>query len=393
MTRVGSSIRERPRKVTEFPPAGGQRSVLCVSLSRQIGGAERSLLTVGPLLDSIGWSVALAAPPGAVTREARSLGLRVHEVHWFDVPAISEPGGTTKRYPVRRLVRSMASSVLNVGLLALLVRRARADVVMSNSFAAHPFVVFGAKALRIPSVLYLRDIAQPGRGRRVLERCARSASATIAISRAVADTVVKGSPMIVTNPVAPPSLPDGAPEWRTGRPTVGFIGRIDPGKGLEDLIGAAHLVDADFVVAGGRHTGSPEYERTIRRLAAAVPDGRMRFIGRVDGPGAVLGAIDALVVPSRMEPWGRVAAEALLAGVPVVAANAGGLPEIIEDGRNGLLFDPGEVVELAACLRRLLGDSDLRRRFSEAGRSSADRFAPDVSARRVARILDTATGP
>ena len=367
------------------------RRVLFVSLSHQIGGAERSLLTVAPRLEQLGWRGVVAAPPGPFARESLAVGLGVRLVRWFEVPAVSESQGSHKRYPARRLLHSAAASAFNAALLALVARRTNAEIVVSNSFAAHPFVVYGAKASGLPSIVYLRDIVGPGRGRRVLERCGRSSGTVIAISQAVADTVPGASPVIVTNPVAPPLVSAGGRPRDSAPHRVGFIGRLDPGKGLEALIGAAHEVEATFVVAGERHTGPAEYEEKIRRLAAAVPDGRVRLIGRVPDAGVVLGEVDVLVVPSEMEPWGRVAAEALLAGVPVIAASSGGLPEIIEDGYNGLLFDPGSASRLAERLRYLLARPDLRRRFGDAGRASKARFSPDTSARRLAEILDAAS--
>ena len=78
--------------------------------------------------------------------------------------------------------------------------------------------------------------------------------------------------------------------------------------------------------------------------------------------------MDVLAVPSRMEPFGRVAAEGQLAGVPVVAADAGGLPDAITDGVDGLLFPVGDVAALTAAVRRVLDEPDLRDALTAAGR-------------------------
>jgi glycosyltransferase involved in cell wall biosynthesis len=74
-------------------------------------------------------------------------------------------------------------------------------------------------------------------------------------------------------------------------------------------------------------------------------------------------------------------------GRPVVAARAGGLPEIVDDGVDGLLYEPGNIDELERCLRRLIDDPALRRRFGQAGRSKAANYDPEVNAAHVAAAL------
>jgi glycosyltransferase involved in cell wall biosynthesis len=96
---------------------------------------------------------------------------------------------------------------------------------------------------------------------------------------------------------------------------------------------------------------------------------------------------DALAVPSLVEPFGTVAAEALAAGTPVVATRSGGMAEYVEDGRNGALVEPGRPAELAAALDRVLGDAAA---LGARGREDAARFASDRVAGAVADVLNEA---
>jgi glycosyltransferase involved in cell wall biosynthesis len=98
---------------------------------------------------------------------------------------------------------------------------------------------------------------------------------------------------------------------------------------------------------------------------------------------SVLHSIDIAVVPSHWEGFGIIAAEAMLARVPVVAANASSLPEIIRDGQEGLLVPPRDPAALAEAVIRLALDPGLRRRLGEAGRS---RVLNEFSA---ARMIDS----
>ncbi len=118
----------------------------------------------------------------------------------------------------------------------------------------------------------------------------------------------------------------------------------------------------------------------------------MTFAGTVADPALALAGFDVLAVPSLREPWGRVAAEALTLGVPVVATSAGGLPEIVRDGVDGLLYPPEDVDALVARLRSLLDDPGRRREMARAGREGARRFDPGRHALEVAEFYEEAIG-
>lgn len=365
--------------------------VVFASLSRRLGGAERSMLGLLPRLYPRGVHPILVCPPGELRDRARALRVETRPMWWLPVPSISSRSGGAKSYGLVRAGGALGASAADGLALAAAVRALQADVVVSNSFRAHPFVTLAGVIARRPSVLYVRDIVDPGRGRALLDRCARRAAAVIAVSSAVAETTPSVRAHVVTNPV---TLTDGftAAPRDDDRPVVGFVGRLDANKGVEDILAAAREVDARFLIAGARLMSPRSYEDELRRQAAALPPGRVEMLGRIDGPEALLARADVLVVPSRREPWGRVAAEGLIAGVPVVAADSGGLPEIVTDGVDGLLYPPGDVPALVERLRALVDDPSLRVRLGDAGRTAAPRFSPETNADTVASILREVAG-
>ena len=152
---------------------------------------------------------------------------------------------------------------------------------------------------------------------------------------------------------------------------IGFIGRLDPTKGIEPLLeafDAAHLPNAELWIAGN---GKADYEQPLRANHAGK---RVRFLGRV-APRDFYPAVDIVVVPSLWhEPLGMVVAEALAFGKPVIGSRRGGIPEMIRGGENGLLFEPDRPEELVAALRQLGSDPALRVRMSEAARAAARPF-------------------
>ena len=158
---------------------------------------------------------------------------------------------------------------------------------------------------------------------------------------------------------------------------VGYLGRLFETKGLESLIDAVIHGPHDssrLIIAG---SGESAYEQSLRARCAVAP-GRVTFLGDVP-PRALFEQIDVLAVPSLWhEPFGRVAIEANAWGIPVVASRRGGLPEIVEHGVTGSLFDPDDAGELT----RLLGD--LNPEQCQAMRTvclqSAHQYLPEVIA-------------
>jgi glycosyltransferase involved in cell wall biosynthesis len=163
---------------------------------------------------------------------------------------------------------------------------------------------------------------------------------------------------------------------------VGTVAHLSPKKGFAELLrAAARVPGAHFVIAGDGPM-RPE----LARAAQAELKGRLHLLGWREDVPALMRRIDAYCLPSRREPFGLVLVEAMAAGRPVVAFRSGGAPEVVVDGETGLLAPPGDADALAACIQRLAGDPQLRRRLGDAGRSRAlSHFTLD---RQAARLLD-----
>jgi glycosyltransferase involved in cell wall biosynthesis len=168
---------------------------------------------------------------------------------------------------------------------------------------------------------------------------------------------------------------------------VGYVGRLEAHKGVDVLLHALSRVpDARLEVVGN----GPE-RRSLEKLVSELHlDGRVRFLGSAEH-GSIAAAyrrFDVLAVPSLTtsawkEQFGRVAAEAMSVGTPVVASNSGSLPDVV--GPAGLLVGPGDPVALAAALRELMDPS----RRAELGRAAArwaEQFSWDAVAALHARL-------
>lgn len=150
-------------------------------------------------------------------------------------------------------------------------------------------------------------------------------------------------------------------------PIIGMIARLSPEKGhawlLRALAQLPHELPWRLLLAGD---GSLRHALQQQARDAGLGD-RILWLGyRRDIPD-LLHCLDVLVAPSYREGFGRSVTEALAAGVPVIASQAGGLPEIIEHDRSGLLVPVGDDAALTAALQRLLADPALRTRLASAG--------------------------
>jgi glycosyltransferase involved in cell wall biosynthesis len=152
---------------------------------------------------------------------------------------------------------------------------------------------------------------------------------------------------------------------RADRPVILYVGRLSQEKGVDVLLAAVARLTADAQVAiAGRGPESVRLKATADRLGLSD---RVRFLGFV--PDSDLPAIyrlaDVFAIPSRAELQSLATMEAMATGLPVVAADAYSLRELVSHGKTGLLITPGRADELAASLDMLLGDPGARARMSQ----------------------------
>jgi len=157
---------------------------------------------------------------------------------------------------------------------------------------------------------------------------------------------------------------------------IASASRATESKGIQDLLSA---FDALPAVAPGDppihllYLGDGEYLDTLEEMRNGMSSAlRIHLPGYVPDASAILGAADIAVVPSRWaEAFGLAALEPLAWGVPVIATNTGGLPEVVRDGVDGILVEPGDETGLARAMADLLADPDRRASMGHEGRRRA----------------------
>ena len=369
--------------------------VLFVNPGLALGGAEQSLLLLVQELRmrGIGPTVALFGD-GPLRDRLSTLGVPVVRV--------------TSPRPIRRTGRyghggnaftlpALAAAALPTAVrLAAVARRAKADLIHTNGMKAHLMAGFGGRLIGVPVVWHLHDFPPRGWAGRVFRGAARSLPRLLlAVSEAVAASVQQpggvGPDVVrVSTPVDLRRFHPDVPKDRVRRelalrestPLIGLIAHLTPWKGHELFLAIAHEVartvgDAHFVIVGGsiyETDGHAGYAEALRRRATELGiSDRVTFLGLRDDIPEILAALDVLVhCPTAPEPFGRVLAEAMAVGRPVVAARCGGIPEVVEDQVTGLLVTPGDAQGFASAVLRLLEDPALGERFGKAGRQRAE---------------------
>lgn len=154
---------------------------------------------------------------------------------------------------------------------------------------------------------------------------------------------------------------------------VGMVGRLEPVKGPQYFIDAAEIVlkqksNVKFIVVGD----GVLKDGLQQKVSDAGLAEKIIFTGWIEDVNAVLFTLDILVLPSLNEAVGRSALEAQGLGVPVVASNVGGLPEVVKDGVTGFLVAPKDPAALADAITKLLNDDNKRREMGQAARGWVD---------------------
>jgi glycosyltransferase involved in cell wall biosynthesis len=196
-------------------------------------------------------------------------------------------------------------------------------------------------------------------------------------------------------------VPHTIPEWTgverpvTDRFTIGYVGRLVPQKGIDDLIAAVRTLEFEFrllVVGDGRlreHLRRADVGRGVLELRTGV---------RSDALPELYGAMDVLVLPSRTtttwaEQFGKVLCEALLCRTPVIGSSSGAIPWVIETTGGGVVFPEGDATELAAAITSLRADEPGRRQLAERGCQDVWReFSPAAAAQKLDELLRQAVG-
>lgn len=293
-------------------------------------------------------------------------------------------------------------------------RAQQVDLIHTNTILT-PEGGRAARRLGLPHVWHLRELLGPGRPFRLSMQGAklrtffeRHASLVVANSHIAAatagDAIPRAMLRVVSNGI---DLRAFAPRCETPtagrRKVVAMVGAVTSRWKKHALFieAAAQVVcgpEVEFRIYGhdpiadgtGAHDPYAEQMHVLASRAFGSSD-RFRFCGHVADPVRIMSEIEILVHPADHESFGRVAVEAMAAGLPVIGVREGGIAEIVVDGETGLLAEPNNSRDLMVSMQCLIDAPDLCARFGAAGRARAEKhYSIEASAAGVLQVYEEA---
>lgn len=350
------------------------------------GGAERVIVTLANSWAARGWEVSLITfePPG--TTSYYQIDPRV---------ALRQLGIASVGSPLWRAIRQ---NLRRIRALRQALRAADPDLAIAFLAKVNVLTVLASRGLAFPVVVSERNNPKRQRFRGIWswlrQRLYRQAYCVVTPSRGVLESFsgdIRERGRVIPNPVdlAP------APSARRGGTRLVAVGRLVHQKGFDLLLESFAQIAPEHPAWTLTIWGEGEQRPALQVLRAELGlAGRVQLPGLTARPGQWVEDADVFVLSSRYESFGNVITEAMAAGLPVVAFDCPWGPgDIVRDGEDGLLVPPEDVDALAAAMRRLLLDPELRARLGMAAARNVRRFAREAIIAQWDALVSEATAP
>ncbi len=343
--------------------------ILHIDSGRSWRGGQRQVFLLAAGLRDLGYRVLVVAPAGSpLIRRAEHAGL-----------------------PTYRLTLRSEWDIRAARELRAVAREWGANIVHAHDARSHSIARFALLGRRKTRLIVTRRVAFPPKQVRLKYRY--GVDAFIAISHAVKAVMVKaGIPAnridvvhsgIPTPQVKRPRNWRRERGWPTNTVVCGIVGAMTQEKGLDTISGIARRLPGEvfrrtrLVLLGGKGKGGTS--------VAGVEGFDAGFVEEIHD--AVAG-LDVLWHPSRSEGLGTSVIDAMAIGVPPIAFAVGGLPEVIEDGKSGILVPAGDVSAFMRAAAELITNEPLRARLAEGAKARAREFDSKRMIERTAEVYD-----
>lgn len=170
---------------------------------------------------------------------------------------------------------------------------------------------------------------------------------------------------------------------------VGTVGRLVPVKNPELLIKASQPVFTQYPDTYFVFAGDGPLKEDLRTAAKEIGgEKNIVFLGWRDDAHRILSIFDVFCLPSLNEGMGRVLAEAMAHGIPIVASDVGGIPDLVIHEKNGFLVPSQNTEELAKCIQILIADEEMRKKMGDEGKKMVLRFNSDTMVKKIAGMYE-----
>lgn len=345
--------RSQPATMKSKGRTAGRLKILHVVSSLKVGGMEQLVVRIAAGQRQRGYEASiLSLRPGDLAIDAENAGIPVR--------LLNSSG------PLTRIGRA-ASVFLNHGV----------GIIHAHNATSLWYTRLGKKLTGSPVVITchgrLREDARVG-----TEAEWKSTDAVVAVSNETAKGFdrpsLKNKLSVIYNGMDSPEPARSRGQVRAElgideRPVVIIVARIDGMKGHDTLLRAAAVVKQHGRSITTLIVGNGVVEHEMKALARELGiESEVRFLGYRTDVTDLLAASDIFALPSRTEGLPISALEAMAQGLPVIATPVGGVPELVEDGRTGILIPVDDPKSLSEAIERLVGESLLRSSMGDAGR-------------------------
>ena len=339
--------------------------ILQVCSAKTLGGGEQHVIDLTRALIERGHELHLAVRRNNLLCQA----LLEFPIEWHELPLRN------------------ALDVFSAKQLATIIKKNNIAVV--HAHVARDYPIAGIATKLSPTKLFLtRHHFNPIKSNPPYRWAISTATNLIAVSVSVKAELIKAFPALAKRTVVIPNWVDVAniatlnkEEARQAlgikcKFAVGMIGESSPIKNQVLFINAAHdlitekiFTEIDFLMIGESSSQNQAYQQQIKSLRNQFPEdfkGQIKLTGRIADIKTKLAAFDIIVVPSVNEGFSLVLIEAMVAGIAVIAANAGAMAEIVQHEKTGLLVEPGNSQAITKAIKRLLENDELCKKLGIA---------------------------
>ncbi|CAN0447148.1 unnamed protein product [Laminaria digitata] len=374
-----------------------KQTLLFFSHSSALYGAERSLLDLLIGLDQSRYRLIVALPSEGPLADK----LRGHNI---EVRISAHQNWMGGKYFLLAAILRLGANLISFTRQWRWIKTEPIDLIYTNT-SATPMGGMLSRYFNIPHLWHIREFIPKGTGGKfyygklfsfwfIEKASSKVVCNSHQLKKELAPYITADKLTVVHNGILreiPADLKAKKAPSKESEVVLGMIGSIGPNKGIADGIETLSVlkkagINSRLLIAGD---GLPKNKQVLRELANLhqVTD-QIEWLGYLDDPSIVYERAHIILICSRWESFGRVAVEAGAAGCPVIASKRGGLLEVIEAGKTGLFYEPGNIAALTNCIDTLLKNPDLYQQISQyASKSVHDRFTTEKYVSKMVDII------
>jgi glycosyltransferase involved in cell wall biosynthesis len=380
-----------------------KRQILVLEQQSWSGGAQRVLDVVLKSIEQDFEPVVAFPERGPFSR-----ALQERQIETLTLPLGKYPPG--KKSYTDMMAFALRTLFCTVKI-ASIIHRKRISLVYINGPRCLPAGVTAAWLMRRPSLFHLHLILTQKSAIVLAKHCARHVTKIVACSDAAAESLLSADRRLVAKlDVFHNAIPGRVrrvclPVEHTGTAdhiTIGMVGRITEAKGHRVLFNALARLSGKvrnrirLIIVGAPAEDCAEdlrYARGLEHYAKELGLENILWTGYREDVARYYASMDVLVQPSVAEALPLAVLEALETGVPIIASRTGGIPEVVRNEFNGLLYPPGDEEELTRSIQRFVEDSSLRDRLRAGAQAPLDdRFSFETFTRNIHRAISLLCG-